>query len=174
MRLWNRINDPFFNVFRRFNTLKGKPSLLRKISMILHKKSLILIIFYWFQCFDKKQENKPYIHYLSLKLYKISIFNLFGCLNTFCRKQLVHVTIYFFYVKFHKLRFFSHFLRVLTAFYIIPPFTSICDLNHQFFNFFYCFTIFLCQIHLTLLNKSMFLHPKVSFSVIFFEFPCFN
>ena len=31
------------------------------------------------------------------------------------------------------------------------------------------FKIFLCQIHLPLENKSMFLHPKVSFSVIFFE-----
>ena len=28
--LQNRINDPFFNFFRRFTTFKGKPSLLRK------------------------------------------------------------------------------------------------------------------------------------------------
>ena len=35
------------------------------------------------------------------------------------------------------------------------------------------FTIYSCQIHLPLENKSMFLHPNVSFSIIFFEFPCF-
>ena len=62
--------------------------------------------------------------FFSLKLYKVSIFNLFGRINTFCRKQPFHVTIYFFYLKFHTLRFFQ-FLRVLTAFYIKPPFTSI-------------------------------------------------
>ena len=47
-------------------------------------------------------------------------------------------------------------------------------MNNQFFNVFKGFTIFLCQIHLPLENKSMFLPPKVSFSVLFFEFPCFN
>ena len=52
-------------------------------------KVTFLIIFYWFQCFDYNQENKHYIRFLSLKLYKVSIFNLFGRLNTFCRKQLV-------------------------------------------------------------------------------------
>ena len=47
-------------------------------------------------------------------------------------------------------------------------------LNYQFFNVFKGFTIFLCQIHLPLENKSMFLNPKVSFSVIFFEFFMFQ
>ena len=36
------------------------------------------------------------------------------------------------------------------------------------------FTVFLCQINLPLENKTIFLHPKVSFSVIFYEFPYFN
>ena len=88
------------------------------------QKVTFLIIFYWFQCFDKKQETKHYINFFSLKLYKVSIFNLFWRLNTLWRKQLYHVTIYFFYIKFHKLRFFQ-FLRVLTAFYIKPTSTSI-------------------------------------------------
>ena len=120
----------FLNFFWCINGILNKTPFYKynisftKKYIILHQKSLLLIIFYWFQCFDKKQENKNYIHFLSLKLYKVSIFNLFGRLNTFCRKQLFHVTIYFFYVKFHKLRLFQ-FLRVLTAFYIKPPFTSI-------------------------------------------------
>ena len=47
-------------------------------------------------------------------------------------------------------------------------------MNYQFFNVFKGFTIFLCQIHLPLEKKSMFLHSKVSFSVIFFEFFMFK
>ena len=64
------------------------------------------------------------MHFLFLKLYKVLIFNLLGRLKIFCRKQLFHVTIYFFYLKFRKLGFLS-VLGVLTAFYTKPPFTSI-------------------------------------------------
>ena len=111
---------------------------------------------------EKRKINTIYISFL-WNCTKYPFLTVFGRLNTFCRKQLLHVTIYFFYLKFHKLRFFQ-FLRVLTALYIKPPFTSITwDLNYQFFNVFKGFTIFLCQIHLPLENKSMFLHPKVSF-----------
>ena len=110
-----------------------------------------------------------------MKLYKVSNFKLFGRLNTFCRKQLFHVKIYLFYVKFHKLCYFS-VLKSINGILHKSPFykNNICDLNSQFFNVFKDFTIFLCQIPLPLENNSLFLHPKVSFSVIFFEFPCFN
>ena len=47
-------------------------------------------------------------------------------------------------------------------------------LELSIFNVFKGFTIFLCQIHLPLENKNMFLHPNMSFSVIFFQLPCFN
>ena len=45
------------------------------------------------------------------------------------------------------------------------------------FSIFQCFkgfTVFLCEINLPLESKTIFLHPKVSFSVIFYEFPYFN
>ena len=59
-----RINEQFFNVFRRFTTFKGKPSLLRK-KYDFTPKVTYLIIFYWFQCFDKKKKiNTIYIFFL--------------------------------------------------------------------------------------------------------------
>ena len=90
---------PFFQCFfQRFITFKGKPSLLRKKIWFYTKihffNNFLLISMFWL-----KQENKYYIHFLSLKLYKVSIVILFGRLNTFCRKQLFHVTIYFFFWK---------------------------------------------------------------------------
>ena len=117
--------------------------------------------------------RKRIFEFLSLKLYKVSIFNFFRRLNTFCRKQHFRVTIYFFNVKFQKLVFFSVFKSINGILHKTPFYKyNIFVLNYQFFNVFKGFTIF--QIHLPLENKSMFLHKKVSFSIIFFEFPCFN
>ena len=72
----------------------------------------------------KTRKKKHYIHCLSLELYKVSIFNLFGRLNTCCRIQVFHVTIFFFYVKFYKLRFFSVF-RSINGILHKSSFTSI-------------------------------------------------
>ena len=104
------INDVFFNIFRSINGILNKTPFYKYNicnwikKKILPKKWLFQVFFSYFHLLV---ENKHYIYFLSLKLYKVSIFNLFGRLNTFCRKELFHVTIYFFYVKFHKLRFFS-------------------------------------------------------------------
>ena len=91
------------------------------------------------------------------------------------QKTLSIATIYFFVKKIINDVFFNFFRSINGILYKTPFYKyKICDLNYQFFNVFKGFTILLCQIHLPLENKSMFLHPKLSFSVIFFEFPCFN
>ena len=82
-------------------------------------------------------------------------------------------TLYFFSEKKINDVFFNVFRSINGILHKIPIYKyNIFVLNYQFFNVFKGFTI--CQIHLPLENKSMFLHPKVSFSVIFFEFQCFN
>ena len=94
-----QFNSIFSMFLFRFTTIKGKPSLLRKKIYDFTLKVTFFNNFLLISIFWVKQENKHYIHFLSLKLYKVSIFNLYGRLNTFCRKQLFHVTIYFFLCK---------------------------------------------------------------------------
>ena len=94
--------------------------------MILHQNSLFLIFFFLFQCFDKKQENKHYIHFLSLALYKVTIFNLFGRLNTFYIKQLFMLQYTCFDVFFKVFRSING-ISNKTPFYKY----NICNLNKE-------------------------------------------
>ena len=86
--------------------------------------SFFHIFIYWWKKTKKKTHSLSRQYIFSVELHKLPIFNLFGRLNTFCRNLHFHVTIYFSYLKFYKFRFF-HFIGVLAAFYLKPPFTSV-------------------------------------------------
>ena len=80
----------------------------------------------------KKNENKHYIHFLFLKLYNVSIFNLFGRLNTFCRKQLFHVYNILFLCKITWITFFSFFKSIKGILHKTPFYNyNICNLNKE-------------------------------------------
>ena len=145
----NCINYPVSSVSWRINILSTKDHLyfrLEKRNICnFTKKVNILMIFCSFHCFHQTINKKHWI--------------------------LLQYT--FFLKKKNKWHVFQRF-RSINGILNKTPFYkyNICDLNYQFFNVYKGFTV--CQIHIPLENKSMFLHPNVSFSVIFFEFLCFN
>ena len=104
------------------------------------------------------------------KVNVLMIFCLFHCFHQTINKKHWILQQYTFFLK-KIINDMFKFLRVLTAFYIKPPFTSITYaiwmINFSTFlrvlQYFYVKSIFPWKIK-----------AKVSLSVIFFEFPCFN
>ena len=147
-----------------FPAFLGKlTSYLRKIIFILVQKKGIYAI-----------SRKNFL--FTEKINFLMIFSLFHCFHQTINKKHWILPQYTFFLKKIINDVFFNVFRSINGILNKTPFYkyNICDLNYQFFNVVKGFTLFLCKIHLPLENKSMFLHPKVSFSVIFFEFPCFN